>query len=137
MPQFGRASSEHLLTCDRRLFVVCTDVIRHLDFAVFCGHRGQLPQDAAYAAGTSQLRYPHSPHNKMPSLAVDLAPWFDAAPHIRWDDHAAFHRLAGAMLYAAAIRGIQLEWGGDWPTFKDLPHFQVPPVANDRPEVTR
>jgi peptidoglycan L-alanyl-D-glutamate endopeptidase CwlK len=27
---------------------------------------------------------------------------------------------------AAEQLGIQLEWGGDWKTFKDGPHFQLP-----------
>lgn len=34
--------------------------------------------------------------------------------------------IARAMKQAAAELKIPLEWGGDWKTFKDGPHFQLP-----------
>lgn len=34
--------------------------------------------------------------------------------------------IAKAMKKAAAELGIPLEWGGDWKTFKDGPHYQLP-----------
>ena len=122
MPHFSRISRERLLTCDSRIITVCSEVIGFYDFSVLCGHRGEAAQNAAYANHHSQLRWPHSLHNTYPSLAIDLAPW-----PIDWDDLYRFHELAGAMLYVARSKGIEMEWGGHWPRFKDLPHFQVPP----------
>ena len=128
MPQFSEASRRRLLTCDDRLVTVCSDVIRYYDFAVTCGHRTDAEQEELYAQGrtapgriVTYKRGGESIHNTDPSCAVDVVPW-----PIDWSDHSRFIELAGAMLYAARVRGIPLEWGGHWQRFKDLPHFQVP-----------
>lgn len=110
------------MTCDSRLIHVCSDVIRHYDFSVLCGHRTREEQESAFDGGYSLVHWPHSRHNHTPSLAVDIAPW-----PIDWDDEERFIELAGAMIYAARERGIDLFWGGHWKNFKDRPHFQVEP----------
>jgi peptidoglycan L-alanyl-D-glutamate endopeptidase CwlK len=52
--------------------------------------------------------------------AVDLVPY-----PLTWDwDY--FYPIADAMKAAARELGIPLEWGGDWKSFKDGPHFQLP-----------
>ena len=38
---------------------------------------------------------------------------------------ALYSQIATAMKQAAAELNIQIEWGGDWKTFKDGPHFQL------------
>lgn len=47
---------------------------------------------------------------------------FDAVPvingKINWDDEKAFKKMG------AIGTSVGLEWGGNWPTFKDTPHFQ-------------
>ena len=101
-----------------------SDVIEHVDFSVLCGHRGESEQNAAYNDGNSQCLFPQSHHNLEPAEAVDIAPYFDEEPHIRWYDAESFYKLAGSVLYAAKVRGIELVWGGDW-KIKDLPHFQL------------
>jgi len=51
--------------------------------------------------------------------AVDLVPY-----PVSWDwEH--FYPIADAMKAAAEELGVDLEWGGDWKTFKDGPHFQL------------
>jgi peptidoglycan L-alanyl-D-glutamate endopeptidase CwlK len=37
-----------------------------------------------------------------------------------------YHILAPAMKQAAAELRIPIEWGGDWRSFKDGPHWQLP-----------
>jgi peptidoglycan L-alanyl-D-glutamate endopeptidase CwlK len=44
---------------------------------------------------------------------------------IRWD-WPLYYRLADEMKAAAKQMRITIEWGGDWKTFKDGPHFQLP-----------
>lgn len=64
--------------------------------------------------------------------AVDIAPWIDGT--IRWDWHP-FHVIAKeAMKPAADELGIPIEWGGDWVSFKDGPHWQLPltPYGKDQ-----
>jgi peptidoglycan L-alanyl-D-glutamate endopeptidase CwlK len=56
--------------------------------------------------------------------AVDLAV-LDEASKARWDA-PAYLVLAAEMKAAAAVEGVQIEWGGDWRSFFDGPHFQLP-----------
>ena len=55
--------------------------------------------------------------------AVDLAAL--VGNEIRWD-WPLYAQLAKAMKQAAQQLNVPLEWGGDWKTFKDGPHFQLP-----------
>ncbi len=55
--------------------------------------------------------------------AVDLAAM--VAGEVRWD-WPLYTFLARDMKAAALAEHVPLEWGGDWPTFKDGPHFQLP-----------
>ena len=51
-----------------------------------------------------------------------------AAPvqgQVRWD-WPLYDKLAAAMKAAAKKEKVPLEWGGDWATFKDGPHYQLP-----------
>jgi peptidoglycan L-alanyl-D-glutamate endopeptidase CwlK len=56
--------------------------------------------------------------------AVDLAV-LDDTGKARWDA-PAYRALAVEMKAAAAVEGVQIEWGGDWRSFFDGPHFQLP-----------
>jgi len=133
MAAFSETSRRRLLTCDSRLIAVCSDAIAFFDFSVICGHRSDEEQDALYAQGrtapgniVTQLRGGQSIHNTDPSRAVDLAPWVKGRG-IVWDDVGLFHELAGVIRYCGFLRGIVVNWGGKWRTFKDRPHFECPP----------
>lgn len=132
----GKTSLARLATCDQRLRDLVAAVAVWYPLTVICGHRNEADQAKAVADGRSQLRWPHSAHNKLPSRAVDLAPIFyehGKGVFIDWDDWAAFGTLAGAMMATARIKGIKLQWGadwsGDWHTrderFRDGPHFEL------------
>ena len=128
MPYFGRLSIQRLSTCDERLQAICNEAIKVYDFSVLCGHRDEIEQKKLFREGKSKLEYPHSKHNKIKSLAVDVAPW-----PIDWDDRQAFYTLAGVMFTIAHSKGIKLRWGGTWgglqdkntSSFFDLPHFEI------------
>ena len=127
MPHFSERSRQRLLTCDARIITVLSDVIQHYDFSVTCGHRTDEEQARLYAQGRTEpgpiVTYAmpgESIHNTLPSRAVDVAPW-----PIDWDNKDRFVELAGAILYAARVRGVPLEWGGHWTRLRDLPHFQI------------
>lgn len=55
--------------------------------------------------------------------AVDLA--VKVGDEMRWD-WPLYSDLAAAMKRAAKKEKVALEWGGDWRSFKDGPHFQLP-----------
>jgi peptidoglycan L-alanyl-D-glutamate endopeptidase CwlK len=93
--------------------------LTEVDFVVTEGVRTQARQKKLVAAGASKtLRSRH-----LTGHAVDLAAVVGG--QVRWD-WPLYHKLAGAMKRAAAELGVPLEWGGDWRTFKDGPHFQLP-----------
>ena len=54
--------------------------------------------------------------------AVDLAPMFGGK--VSWD-WPLYHRLAKIVKAAAAAENVPLQWGGDWKTFKDGPHWEL------------
>jgi peptidoglycan L-alanyl-D-glutamate endopeptidase CwlK len=52
-----------------------------------------------------------------------LGAWIDG--EVRWD-WPLYYKIADAMKKAAHELDVPLEWGGDWKSFKDGPHFQLP-----------
>lgn len=56
--------------------------------------------------------------------AVDLAVQ-DAAGKVLWD-WPLYAKLAAIVKRAAGECATPIEWGGDWRSFKDGPHFQLP-----------
>jgi len=131
---FSDRSRTALLGCDAQLITVASDVISIFDFAVTCGHRSNDEQAATWAKGRDEYgnvvdpsevvtwaRPGQSLHNREPSQAFDFAPW-----PIDWKDVERFAMIAGAFLYVAKVRGIELEWGGHWKGKKcDRPHIQL------------
>jgi len=120
MPKFGLISQQRLATCHEDLQRVMNEVIKWYDISIICGHRGEAEQNRAYETGHSKLRWPNSKHNRLPSLAVDIAPW-----PIDWNDHKRFWYMGGLVMGVAAKMGIKIDWGGNWISFIDLPHFEL------------
>ncbi len=127
MPKFSSKSLERLQTCDSRLQEICHEAVKQMDFVVICGHRGEAEQNKAFQGGFSKLKFPDSKHNKLPSLAVDIAPCVVIAGKtvIDWDNISAFKKLGGIVKQIAKEKGYQISWGGDWKSFKDYPHFEI------------
>lgn len=95
-------------------------------FVVLEGVRSLERQQQLVASGASQTmrsRHLKSPTNGY-SHAVDIAP-LGANGQVSWD-WPLYHRLAPAVKQAAVELGIPIEWGADWVTFKDGPHWQLP-----------
>jgi len=93
--------------------------ITEIDFTVTEGLRTVARQKQLVAAGASQTM--KSRH--ITGHAVDLAAL--VAGKIRWD-WPLYAKLAAAMKQAATEVGVPIEWGGDWRTLRDGPHFQLP-----------
>jgi len=88
-------------------------------FVVTEGLRTAERQAQLVAAGASQT----TKSRHLTGHAVDLAAL--VGTEIRWD-WPLYAQLAKAMKQAAQQLVIPIEWGGDWKTFKDGPHFQLP-----------
>lgn len=90
-----------------------------VEFRVIEGLRTLKRQKELVASGASKTM--NSRH--LTGHAVDLAPYVGGT--IRWD-WPLFHKLAPAVKQAAAEMKVSVEWGGDWKSFRDGPHFQLP-----------
>ena len=98
-------------------------------FIVVEGLRDIERQKKLVASGASQtMRSRH-----LTGHAVDLAAFIDMdgsgdftkPDNIRWDWPLA-NKIGAAMKAAAFQLNIPIEWGADWVSFKDGPHFQLP-----------
>jgi hypothetical protein len=89
--------------------------ISEQDFSVIEGVRNIERQRQLVATGKSTTM--NSRH--LTGHAVDLAPW-----PISWE-WEGFYPIADAMKQTAEELGVDLEWGGDWKSFPDGPHFQL------------
>lgn len=117
MPTFGSKSRAARDTCDDRLIYTLDYTIQRIDCSVVWGHRGETEQQEAFTSGNSQLRWPLSNHNALPSTAVDVVPWptgYSSLPE--------FYELASYMYAGAAEIGVHLEWGGHWKNYTGLGH---------------
>ena len=128
MYRFSASSKRHLASCDERLQRVFNKVIQHYDCTIICGHRGKAAQILAFEGGKSQVQWPNSKHNSLPSRAVDVMPF-----PLDWFDYQRAAHFAGYVLGIAEGMGIKLRWGGDWDRdgemtdhqFIDYPHFEL------------
>lgn len=93
--------------------------ITEIDFTVLEGVRTAERQRQLLDIGaTTTMRSRH-----LTGHAVDLGAWVDGS--VRWD-WPLYYKIADAMKQAAKELDIPIEWGGDWKTLKDGPHWQLP-----------
>ena len=92
--------------------------ISDIDFTVLEGLRTKERQKHLVAKGASRTM--KSRH--LTGHAVDLGVLIDG--EVRWD-WPLYHKLALVVKRAAKETGVPIEWGGDWVSFKDGPHWQL------------
>lgn len=121
---------------ERRLVGLHPDLVRvmrraaamtPLPFTVLEGMRTLETQRAYVAKGASKTM--KSRH--LTGHAIDIAPLLDIDRDGKIETEEMFHwplfyKLAPVVKAAAAAEGVQIEWGGEWRTFKDGPHWQLP-----------
>ena len=93
--------------------------ITDIDFTVLEGLRTVERQKELVKKGASKTM--NSRH--LTGHAVDIAPVVNG--QVSWD-WPLYHRLAKVVKQAAKDVGVTIEWGGDWKSFKDGPHWQLP-----------
>lgn len=98
--------------------------ITTVDFTVLEGVRDPQRQRTLVDSGASQtMNSRHIPGADGFAKAVDLGAWVDDQVDWSWP---LYHKIADAMKEAARQVKVPIEWGGDWKTFRDGPHFQLP-----------
>jgi peptidoglycan L-alanyl-D-glutamate endopeptidase CwlK len=90
-----------------------------LDFTVLEGLRTAARQKQLMDLGATKTM--NSRH--LTGHAVDLAPMVGGT--VRWD-WPLYHQLAVIVKDAAKAEKVPIQWGGDWRTFKDGPHWELP-----------
>ena len=148
MANWGQASQARLDTCTEDMRELANDVLFALpwkdditgivirDVAMICGHRNELEQDTAFKTGMSNVKWPDSNHNELPSPAWDMTPYHAEKPHIHWDAIDEMEALSRLVKLKAEARGMDIRWGGDWDgdgvrvdrdpseNFLDGPHYE-------------
>jgi len=97
---------------------------KQFTFGLTCGVRTLEEQKVLVKKGASKtLKSRHIPAPNGYSHAVDVVAFIDGK--VRWD-WPLYDKIAKAMKAAAKAEKVPIEWGGDWVSFKDGPHFQLP-----------
>jgi peptidoglycan LD-endopeptidase CwlK len=113
--------------CLQRMADVHPDLVRVVrraadegaQFIVTEGLRSRQRQAQLMTAGATRTM--NSRH--LTGHAVDIAALVDG--EVRWD-WPLYTRLSTDLKRAAEIEGVPIVWGGDWPTFRDGPHYELP-----------
>lgn len=93
--------------------------ITEIDFAVLEGVRSIETQKEYLRKGaTTTLKSRH-----LSGHAVDLGAY--VAGSVRWE-WPLYDQISTAVKQASSELDVPIEWGGDWRSFKDGPHFQLP-----------
>lgn len=122
--KLDRRSRERLATVHPKLRAVIEHAAAAvLQYIVTEGVRTKQRQAELVKAGASRtMQSKHLADANGFSRAVDLA--VVVGGEIRWD-WPLYAKLAAEVKLSAAALGVAIEWGGDWRTFKDGPHFQL------------
>lgn len=121
MFKLGKRSQSRLEGVHPSLVAVVERAIQltEVDFTVLEGVRSKERQQVLFNKGATTTM--NSRH--LTGHAVDLGAWVDGG--VRWD-WPLYYKIADAMKQAAEELNIPIEWGGDWKSFKDGPHYQLP-----------
>lgn len=136
MYKFSKRSLDNLATAEEKLQVLFNAVIKETDCTVIYGHRTPEEQFELFKQGREKKdgwwvkvgktvtnldgNIKKSKHNYFPSKAVDVVPF-----PLDWNDIESFKKLAVIVKKKAKELNIDVEWGGDWVSLKDYPHWQV------------
>ena len=118
--RFSRRSRSRLKGVHPDLIAVAERAIETtpIDFLVTEGLRTSTRQAALVKAGASRtLKSRH-----LTGHAIDIAALVDGK--VRWD-WPLYPRIAAAFKAAARELDIAIVWGGDWPSLRDGPHFEL------------
>lgn len=134
MPRFSQASLSKLSTCHIDLQVLFFEVIKSFDCTIIVGYRNEADQERAFSEGKTKLHWPDGKHNRLPSMAVDVAPY-----PIDWNNSNRMYWFAGYVMGIAQKLKDEgkithaVRFGGDWNSdkditdnkFQDLVHFEL------------
>jgi peptidoglycan L-alanyl-D-glutamate endopeptidase CwlK len=92
-------------------------------FRVLEGLRTTAKQQEYFRKGTSRLDGVKKKSKHQIGKAVDIVPLINGKVTWSW---TPFHPMAANVKAAARKLGVRITWGGDWKSFPDGPHFELP-----------
>ncbi len=96
-------------------------LVKGIEIEMTDGWRGKADQEKALADGNSKAGFGNSPHNY--GAAFDCAPIIDGK--LCWPEEKTLWNEIGKAGMASG-----LEWGGNFKSIMDNPHFQLPAWRN-------
>jgi peptidoglycan L-alanyl-D-glutamate endopeptidase CwlK len=135
MYKFSNTSKQRLATCHPEIQLLMNEVIKEVDITIIEGNRPVERQQQLYAQGRTApgkivtqidgvTRL--GKHNHTPSLAVDIARY-----PIDWGHTSGFvslnkivEKVWNRLKNEGKVKST-LVWGGNWPNFKDYPHYEL------------
>lgn len=118
--KFSQRSEKNLLGVRPELIAVTRRALQlsEVDFGITEGLRTLTRQKQLYAEGKSQTM--NSRH--LTGNAVDVVAYIGG--HVSWD-FPLYRKISDAFKQAGFELNTPIEWGGDWKTLVDGPHFQL------------
>ena len=123
MYKWSKKSSDLLATCDNRLQDLANMMLERSEFdlTITDGYRTKDEQEKAFNDGKSRAKFGKSKHNVFPSQAIDIVPY-----PIDWNTkNPRWNQMALNAMWCAGRLGIEITWGGNFVSLKDLPHFEL------------
>lgn len=97
-----------------------------LGFIITCGPRTIAEQRVLFAKkATKTMKSRHIPGQDGTAKAIDFAVWIGNPKNVKWD-WPLYVNMSKVFKQAAKDVRVPIEWGGDWKTFRDGPHVQLP-----------
>jgi peptidoglycan L-alanyl-D-glutamate endopeptidase CwlK len=118
--RFSQRSEKNLVGVNSDLVKVAQLALElsPVDFGITEGLRNMARQRELVREGKSQtLKSRH-----LTGHAVDVVAYVGGNVSWEW---GLYEQIAKAFKLAGSQLGINIEWGGDWKTLKDGPHFQL------------
>jgi len=145
MYQFSQVSNDRIATVHKDLQSVVRLALRissrrhdgGVDFSIpaYGGLRTAEEQNELFKKGVSKADGYEKPSYHQTGKALDVIPYLTAEgikgnaiysnKISKQKRELAFHIVAACMLEAANRLGVKMEWGGNWQSFNDAPHYQV------------
>ena len=124
--QLGKNSMKNMEGIDDRLIDIAELAITlsPIDFGIPSsgGFRSTQDQSELYTSGKSKCDGTAKKSYHQTGKALDVFAYVDGKAS--WDT-LHLTTIATAMLQSASQLGIELQWGGLWRSWKDMPHFQI------------
>lgn len=112
-PRLRKLTNELVTACERK----------GIPIKITQGYRSKAEQDALYAKGRTK------PGNRVTNArgGYSMHNWGVAIDFCRNDGKGAYDDSDGFFSKVGKVgKSLGLEWGGDWKSIKDKPHFQLP-----------